>query len=270
MPKMKRFSILMYHSISDPLSYEEKRYACRAETFARHMKFISDGRYNVVSLDHILDSIQKRRGLPDNALAVTLDDGFSDNYYNALPILERYSVPATIFLTAGLLGSTNLWMSSKGFPKRNMLSWDHVKEMLARGISFGSHTMTHLPLTEIESEKARWEIMESKKIIEDRIGRSIKHFAYPFGLFSQSVVDHVRQAGFSLACSTCSGFNQPSTDPLLLHRTEVYGTDNVRQLKRKIDLGTNDATSLLLMHYYLSRLKTRLIEGFAKIKVGSQ
>jgi len=225
------------------------------------MKFISSGRYNVVSLDHILDSIQERRSLPDNALAVTLDDGFSDNYYNALPILERYSVPATIFLTAGLLGSTNVWMTSKGFPTRNMLSWDHVKEMQARRVSFGSHTMTHPPLTEIESEKARWEIMESKKIIEDRIGISIKYFAYPFGLFSDSVVDHVRQAGFSLACSTCSGFNQQGCDPLLLRRTEVYGTDTVWKLKQKIVFGTNEDNYFLPIKYYFRRLKARMTKS---------
>jgi peptidoglycan/xylan/chitin deacetylase (PgdA/CDA1 family) len=52
----------------------------------------------------------RRGALPDNALAITLDDGYRDNYLHAFPILQRYSIPATIFLATSAIGSDRqLW-----------------------------------------------------------------------------------------------------------------------------------------------------------------
>ncbi len=222
------------------------------------MKFLSSGRYNLVGLDLIEKYLNGQVSLPDKSIAVTLDDGYADNYFNGLHVLNRYSIPATIFLTAGLLGHTNSWDHQKSYPKRRLLTWDHVLEMQACGVCFGAHTMTHPNLLEIDLEKARWEIMESKRIIEGRLGSGVIHFAYPYGLFSDSITELVRQAGFGLACSTCSGFNRQGANPFLLRRIEVYGTDTVWKLKQKIAFGTNDGNYFLPIKYYFGRLKARL------------
>ena len=58
--------------------------------------------YKIISLDKIVDRIKNRRSLR-RCVAITFDDGFRDNYEIAYPILKKYNVPATIFLTTGYM-----------------------------------------------------------------------------------------------------------------------------------------------------------------------
>ena len=101
-----RFLILMYHMISTPLSESEIKYACPPRLFEKHMRFIEKTTIRL-SLDDVVSHHKKRMPLPENSVMITIDDGFEDNFNNGYPILKKYSIPATIFLTSGLLGKKN-------------------------------------------------------------------------------------------------------------------------------------------------------------------
>lgn len=253
---MRRFLILMYHMIRVPKTPEEARYACPPARFYRHLAWLKKHR-PLVSLAQIEAALAEQSALPEGAVAVTLDDGHADNYQNAFPILRELQVPATIFLTTGYLGRTNLWMARSGFPPSPMLSWGQVEEMHRYGIAFGAHTVTHPRLPELAPEAAKAEILASKRAIEERLG-SCRYFAYPYGLFDPACRDWVKEAGFALACSTRSGFNHLGRDPLALHRIEVRGDDALWQLKQKLKFGTNQASLALPLRYYAHRLKAKL------------
>ena len=90
----------------------------------------------------------------------------------------------------------------------SLLSWDEIKEMSNNGITLGAHTVTHPVLTGLDPEQARWEIIESKKIIEQELSKKVTCFAYPFGEpndFNSTVIKTVREAGFNCAvtCKPC-------------------------------------------------------------------
>jgi len=92
-----------------------------------------------------------------------------------------------------------------------MLSWDEVREMSTNGISFGAHTVNHPVLADISLEEARREILESKKTIENKIQKTVKTFAYPYGKdkdYSVDVTKIVEELGFDYACSTIRGYEQ--------------------------------------------------------------
>lgn len=250
--KEDRFLILMYHIISTPLNESEKKYACSPELFDKHMRFIRRN-YNAVTLDDITSYKMQRQPLPKNSIVITIDDGFTDNFDNAYPILQKYEIPATIFLTAGLIGKKNLWMSSRGFPERRLLSWSNIKQMHGL-IQFGAHTVNHVSLPDVDQDTARQEITDSKSIIENNLGTEVKHFAYPYGLFNERVVEFVKEAGFEIACSTRSGFNNQSIDPFSLRRIEIFGNDPLWKIKQKLQFGTNDASVFLPLKYYTSRV----------------
>ena len=255
---MSRFTILMYHMISSPKTAEEARYACPPAQFEQHLRYLKSSSHTPVSLDQIEAHLLSGSDLPDNAVAITLDDGFEDNYTNAYPLLKKYNIPATIFLTSGLMGGTNQWMCERGFPERKMLGWQQIEEMDRGKIDFGAHTVSHPKLSELGIEACTKEILQSKQTIEERLGQPCHHFAYPYGLFTEATARVVEHTGFKLACSTRSGFNNSERDPFILHRIEVYGTDPVWKLKQKMTYGLNDASLLFPLKYYSTRVLQKI------------
>ena len=243
--------------VCEPKTQVEKKYACPPDLFKKHMRFLKSNGFTPISLKQIDDYLHGETEIPENSVVVTLDDGFQDNYTNAFPIIQQYDIPATIFLATGTLSGKNSWMSAPDFTEKPMLEWTQVREMNASGINFGAHTVRHPRLSELDKDAALIEITDSKKAIEDGLGKSCDYFAYPYGLFNNETPQLVQQAGFKLACSTRSGFNTTARDPFLLHRIEVYGNDPVWKLKQKMCFGTNDASLLFPLTYYKNRLVAR-------------
>ena len=254
---MSRFLILMYHMISEPMGERDRRYACPPKLFEKHMAYLVKKNYRLVGLDEIYRALINGGSIPDRSVAVTLDDGYADNYENALPILKKYRVPATVFVVTGAVGRTNRWMDGRGFSQRNMLTWEQVKALSDHGVALGSHTVTHPRLNEISPAAVMKELLLSRRAIEERLGKPVLSFAYPYGVFDPRVQEAVARAGYGLACSTRSGFNRQGADPLALRRIEVYGTDRVWRLAQKIRFGMNDASVMFPFRYYWSRIAAR-------------
>ena len=251
--------ILMYHMISEPGSGEDGRYTCPPLRFERHMRFLRKKRFNIISMEQVLCFYKEGIALPERPVAITMDDGFGDNYIHAFPILKKYDIPATIFLVAGQIGKTNEWMDVGNYQSRIMLNWEQVRQMGKWGVSFGAHTMTHVRLPDLPAKDAADEIRRSKEVIEGETGRPVSLFAYPYGLYSEESIRILKQCGFQLSCSTRSGFNNRETDPFLLRRIEVYGDDPVWKLSQKLTFGMNDASLLFPLKYYSSRIRERFL-----------
>lgn len=97
-------AILMYHRVRPDGSasgpFHRRHFAAQIEHLTR--------RYRVLPLDEMVDALARRRPLPPRAVAVTFDDGYRDNFTQAFPVLAALSCPATIFLTAGYIGTSHL------------------------------------------------------------------------------------------------------------------------------------------------------------------
>lgn len=81
-------------------------------------------------------------------------------------------------------------------PKGRMLNWDQVREMRRRGIAFGSHTMHHPFMKRLPLEDARWELVESKRILEERLGEPVRHFCFPHGSYGVAAGRLAQEAGY--------------------------------------------------------------------------
>ena len=107
--------ILLYHRVFDAVT-DPQLLCVRAQHFAEHLAHLKQ-RYQVVSLRALLDAVRER-SLPERAVAVTFDDGYADNLWNAKPLLERHDVPTTIHVATGLLGQpAEFW-------------WDELENLL--------------------------------------------------------------------------------------------------------------------------------------------
>lgn len=250
--------ILMYHMVCESLHPAERRYACPPAVFRRQMAYLKRAGYRIIPLTELSGRLNNGKEWKDKPVVLTFDDGFRDSYLNALPVLRAYGFPATVFVVSGLMGQTNKWMAKRGCPERDLATADELRDMAENGIDIGSHTMSHAALDAVDPETMSREVSVSKEEIEQRLGKQVRFFAYPYGRLNEAARDAVAAAGYAAACSTRSGFNRAGADPFILRRLEVYGTDSLWRFALKLAWGTNDASLRAIGRYYLSRLNERL------------
>jgi peptidoglycan/xylan/chitin deacetylase (PgdA/CDA1 family) len=103
----------------------------------------------------------------------------------------------------------------------HMLSWDQVREMQECGIGVGAHTMNHPAVGRLCASECRDELLQSKRLLEEKLQRPVEHFAFPFGLpsdLSPETCAAVPDYGYRSAATTVWGINTPRTNRYLLRR----------------------------------------------------
>ena len=208
--------IAMYHSVNPVMRQEVKRLIISPETFERQMRFLKSHHYNVLPLNSVATLIKEKKKIPSKTIAITFDDGYKDNYIYAFPILKKYNLPATIFIITDEVG------------RGDRLSWDEIKTMQDSGIiTFGSHTLGSEPLINIKSEvELRNQIFDSKKILEEKLGRRIDAFSYPEGKFNDKIRQLVVDAGYRLAVAGNLGKKSANDDIFALKRLRISENAN--------------------------------------------
>ena len=176
------FVILYYHSV-----FESKK-----SNFERQMKLLKKLTIPVNLEEEIKLSSNK------NYSAVTFDDGFRNVMDNALPVLAKYNIPATMFCLASNFGETPIWdynpVTRDKFEL--IMTKDEIKNLPLKTLNIGSHSVTHSKLNKVSSEKLKYELIESKKILEQILSRDIKLFSFPNGEYNQQTIEEAINAGY--------------------------------------------------------------------------
>jgi len=221
--------VLVYHSITDNLIEKEwEENTTPKDLFDKQLKYLKNNGYVAVSLEKVFAYIKNNVIIPDNTVAITFDDGFRNNYTNALPILEKYKFPATIFITVDFLrdySGSDLY-----------LNCSEIKNMIKSGlISFGSHGLTHRALTTVKKRELDKEISLSKERLENIINNKTIFFAYPFGhsgSYNSNIKQMLKRHGFKAAFTTISGINNFKSDPFLLRRNRISWLDDLYEYEK--------------------------------------
>jgi peptidoglycan/xylan/chitin deacetylase (PgdA/CDA1 family) len=160
--------ILLYHRVRNGIEEID----LPPELFERQMSEIR-ALGPVISL---AEAIGGRGGI-----VISVDDGYRDFYDAVLPVLSQYRLPAILYLATSLVDNGN----AATRPLQERLNWDHLREAVATGlVTVGSHTHTHADLSNANAIEAEHEMRRSKELIEDHLGVSCTHFAYPWGVAS--------------------------------------------------------------------------------------
>lgn len=222
--KKYRNIVLTYHRIGD--FSQDQDISISIEKFDKQMAYLKN-HFNVFSLDTFIENIEKNIDIQRDMMVITFDDGYKDNYLNAYPILKKFQLPGTIFLITNQI--------SKG---KDKITVDDIKIMKSNGISFGSHTVNHRVLSEIDAEEVTAEVFQSKVELENLLDEKIKFIAYPKGKkkhFNHYVKAQVRKSGYKAAFTTENGVIDSKSDffelkrigvrncPLFVFKTRVSG-----------------------------------------------
>lgn len=173
--------VLMYHSVSDPI--KEYPYSINHDNFEAQMKFIKKN-FNCLDIKNIVNSLNAGSENNNNPnVCVTFDDGYRDNIDIAYPILKKYNIPFTIFLTTSFIDSTN----------KTFLDWEDIKRLSDDPlITFGAHSVLHANFTSLDINDVKNELINSKNNIEKQINNTVDYCAYPYGGYNEKIKQFVK------------------------------------------------------------------------------
>ena len=193
---------LMYHEVSDDIFSPSEELFVSPADFERQLIALNERGIGTV--------FASETPTADGTFAVlTFDDGYEGIYKNVFPLLKKYNAHATVFL-----------ITSK-FGEEHHLTEDEVREMAASGlVEFGSHTVTHRRLTELDDEETAYELRESARIISGLTGRPVTSLAYPNGAYDERVITAARKLGYTVGYTIDSTHGKK--DELALSRYTVW------------------------------------------------
>jgi peptidoglycan/xylan/chitin deacetylase (PgdA/CDA1 family) len=227
--------VLLYHKIDFPAADARVRGGYTPlRRFEKQMAYLKRRCFQFYTASELIEHFREHGMFPVNAVALTFDDGWKDNYTNAFPVMRRLGIKATIFIIPSCIGTVSDKAQAEGESGREHLSREEILEMAAHGIEFGSHSMNHRLLHQLSPEEVRFEVEESKRQIEAVVQKPCKVFAYPAGFFNDTARRSVAAAGHIAAFSTVYG-PEDHPDLFALNRIEILRRDRfLFQFARKV------------------------------------
>jgi peptidoglycan/xylan/chitin deacetylase (PgdA/CDA1 family) len=219
--------VLIYHRVGAGSGLELDLPAGRFEDQVAELS----GSDRVVTLDRALELLTAPEPPARDPVVVTFDDGTADFADTTVPIIERHRIPVTLYLATAYVEEQRPF--PYGAPP---LSWAALQDCTATGlVTVGSHTHTHALLDRLDDAGVDAELDTSIGLIEDRLGATPAHFAYPKSVPPTSAADHAVRARFRSAALAGTKPNPYGrTDALRLARSPIQAGDQMRWFRAKV------------------------------------
>lgn len=174
--------------------------------------------------------------LPKPIVSLTFDDAFTNFYHNALPLFDKYDMDGTIYLV------------SQDFNAQDYMTPTQLNALKAYGFEMGSHSVTHAHLPQLSLEELRFELEESKRVIEERLGGKIEHFATPYGEYNDQVLKEIMKV-YSSHRSVDVGYNGADFARQNIHSMSPTSATTVGEVLGWVDTAiANDAWLTITYH----------------------
>ena len=234
--------ILMYHMISEPrVGARFNGLRVSPGMFEKQLQWLSQEGWTFVTMHELASNAND---LPEKTVAITFDDGFEDNYTNALPLLKKYNAKATLYLE--LDRHDNDWSSKKKshhdsgeLAAETKLSDEQVFELInSKVFEIGGHTQTHANLSSLNKNEKIAEICEAKVMLENRFDIKVGSFAYPFGIYADDDILLAEQAGYDSAVIAKGGVETDFCEnKMVASRVKISGKDGFFAFKLRMKTG---------------------------------
>ncbi len=210
--------------------------------FERCIKWLMNKKYHFISIDELYEILTNMKQVNEGAVCLSADDGWMANIDNIAPILKKYNVPMTFFISTNPVEKGYFWTALnfyynelrqfglankrdlKKIPeikrkeiintleknkklKREALTIDDVKDISKiPEVTIGSHTVHHAITKNCSDIELDYEISESKKKLESWTGEKIKYFSYPNGDYNEREKPVLEKYKYKMAFTTEARF----------------------------------------------------------------
>ena len=199
--------IFAFHSVMPGSGYE---YEISTGQLNELCSLLKQRGYQTISFQDLFAAVNGGKALPPKPVILTSDDGYQSVYQYAFPIVQSYGFKMTLFITTGLIGSsdgdrrTNLF-DAGSYPTRAMLIWPEVAAMAAAGFEIQGHGTDHSRLGSMSYDQALVQLQASQAAIQGSVGGVCNVVAWPFDSFSAASVSALTAAHYGAGVAYSGG-----------------------------------------------------------------
>ena len=190
-PQNLSIPILVYHHIRKQEGWAKSTWSWKMtvtpQTFERDMQWLKDKGYVSLSLDALVGAMDGTAPMPEKPVVITFDDNNLSQYDLAAPIMEKYGFIGVFYIVSGRIDT------------KGLINREKILDLAARGHDIQSHTISHQVLTQLGDAALKAQLQDSKKTLEDLLGKPVNHLAYPGTAHNQRVRDAAKAAGYVTA-----------------------------------------------------------------------
>src|SRR5579885_2209813 len=205
--------VLFYHHIEPIAQASAQGHAqltVDSNWFDKQMHYLVSAGYHSISADDLAHALLARQQLPPKSVVITMDDGYSDIYQYAFPILKKYTIIGNLMIPAGLIDNPDY------------MTWLQLQQMVkSPDIRVYNHSYSHADVAHADLTKLQNEIVTPNTELQTKLGRKVDIFTYPYGSFSDATIVFLKQHGFIAAFSTLPGTLQCKSQIMRLSRTRI-------------------------------------------------
>ena len=201
--------VCIYHSVKPDTATEtqtQKDYSVTPEMFEQQLQYLEQNGYTPITMSEFEREILSGTTSPvAKPVVLGFDDGWKNQFTYAFPLLQKYHMTAVFYIYTNPIGRDARFMT-----------WEQIKELDHSGMEIADHTLSHPYLQKLSPEALRHEVLDSKKKLEEELGKPITHFASPFGYTSPELVSLLREGGFHTARTGHPGTMHSGADLLTI------------------------------------------------------
>jgi len=174
--------VLLYHQFSDE---GPRSTSISPLLFENHLIYLKENDFQVLPLKKVIERLQMHSPLPEKCVSLTADDGYLSIYKEAYPLLVKYQVPMSVFV------------STEAIDKQysSMMSWDHLRQISSL-VEVYNHSVTHQHLVNQSEEMVISEVSTAQLRIKQELSQEDKFFAYPYGEFDEKTYQLINELGY--------------------------------------------------------------------------
>lgn len=217
--------ILMYHAVHvmDPSEASNANLIVDPDLFEAQIKALSKAGYYFLTPEEAYKAFTENALPAKKVVWLTFDDGNEDFYTIAYPILKKYKAKATNNVITGFVKKGNA----------GNLTVKQMKEMMAHGMSFQSHTVNHTDLSATDKATQKVELTDSIDFLENKLNTKVNTIAYPSGRYNQTTLDLAKKT-YKLGLTTNEGLASAKDGLLSLNRVRILPTTTAKGLLSEI------------------------------------